>query len=77
MGLFINQQNTRTKLQERIAADLADKAKNKAKEDSANRPGGIDDSAYLENTKPTTNLAWVWVLIATLTIGIIAYFLSR
>ena len=59
----MNQQNERTELQKRIAAELAEKAKKKSLEVEQDRPDGVTDSAYLEKTKATTSLAWVWVLI--------------
>jgi hypothetical protein len=77
MGLFISQQNTRTKLQEKIAAELAEKAKKKAAEEMGDRPDGIDDSAYLENTKKTTSLAWAWVLIALATLALLVWIATR
>lgn len=70
MALFMNQQNERTELQKRIAAELAEKAKKKSLEPTSDRPDGITDSAYLEKTKTTTSLAWVWVLIIVAAIGI-------
>ncbi len=63
MALFMNQQNDRTELQKRIAAELAEKAKKKSLEANGDRPDGVTDSAYLEKTKTTTSLAWVWILI--------------
>jgi len=62
MALFVNQENTRTKLQQKIAAELAEKAKKKASGE-ADRPDGVDDSAYLKDTKRTTSLAGVWIVI--------------
>jgi len=62
MALFVNQENTRTKLQKRVAAELAEKAKKKEFGDSE-RPDGVDDSAYLKNTKSTTSLAGAWMVI--------------
>lgn len=73
MALFVNQENTRTKLQQRIAADLAEKAKKKAAEGDGSRPDGVEDSAYLENSKTTTSLAWAWVLIAVAAVGIVVW----
>jgi hypothetical protein len=61
MALFVNQENTRTKLQQRIAADLNEKSKKAA--EGGDRPDGVDDSAYLKNTKKTTSLAGAWVVI--------------
>lgn len=70
MALFMNQQNERTELQKRIAAELAEKAKKKSLEGTSDRPDGVTDSAYLEKTKTTTSLAWVWMLIVVAAIGI-------
>lgn len=70
MALFMNQQNERSELQKRIAAELAEKAKKKSLSPDDERPDGVSDSAYLENTKTTTSLAWVWVLITIAAIGI-------
>lgn len=70
MALFMNQQNERTELQKRIAAELAEKAKKKSLEPTSDRPDGVTDSAYLERTMTTTSLAWVWILITVAAIGI-------
>ena len=75
MALFIRQNENRSQLQEKIAAELQQKSLNKAAED-AERPDGVKDSQYLKNTKNTSSLAWVWVLIfvavVALVIGLIA-----
>lgn len=70
MALFMNQQNERTELQKRIAAELAEKAKKKSLNTQNDRPDGVADSAYLEKTKTTTSLAWVWMLILVAAIGV-------
>lgn len=67
MALFIRQSEDRSKLQERIAAELQERAKQRAA--SADRPDGVDDSQYIKGTKQTTSLAWVWILIIILAIG--------
>lgn len=69
----MNQQNDRTELQKRIAAELAEKAKKKSLESDKERPDGVTDSAYLQNTKSTTSLAWVWVLIAIAFVGVLIW----
>lgn len=74
MALFVNQENTRTKLQERIAAELAEKSKSKSDFSGGDQPDGVEDSAYLEGTKKTTSLAWAWVLIFLFIAGVIIYF---
>lgn len=70
MALFIRQNEDRSKLQERLAAELNEKAKKRAENDAA-LPDGVTDSQYLKDTKSTTSLAWVWV--ALLLIGIAVF----
>lgn len=61
MALFMKQNEERSQLQERLAAELQERAKkNKQLKDLAD---GVEDSRYLEGTKRTTTLAWVWILI--------------
>lgn len=69
MALFVNQNSNRSKLQERLAAELSEKAKKKAALEAAKNPDGVDDSAYIEGTKQTTSLAWLWVLITVAFLG--------
>ena len=64
----MNNQNQQSELQKRIADQLNEKDKKKALGDTE-RPDGITDSAYIENTKSTTSLAWLWAVIAVLVIG--------
>ena len=73
MALFMNQQNDRSELQKRIAAELAEKAKKKSLDTTGDRPDGVSDSAYLEQTKTTTSLAWVWALIVIASLGLILW----
>lgn len=77
MGIIVNQQDNRTDLQKRIAAELTDKEKKrKAREDEL--PDGVDDSAYIEGTKQTTSLAWVWAVIAIIAViaTIVLFFIA-
>jgi hypothetical protein len=67
MALFIRQSEDRSKFQERIAAELREKAKARADMDSK-LPDGVEDSAYLKGTKSTTNLAWVWIVLVVLAV---------
>ena len=73
MALFINQNSNRTKLQEKLAAELQEKAKQRTELESNDRPDGVSDSNYLKDTKQTTSLAWVWALIALFVVGLIVY----
>lgn len=71
MSLFMKQNENRTELQKRIAAELQERAKQKSLE--TERPDGVDDSAYLRGTKETTSLAWAWVLIGIAIIAIVVW----
>lgn len=70
----MKQNESRTELQKRIAAELQEKSKQKALE--SERPDGVDDSAYLRGTKETTSLAWVWALIALAAIALVIWVIS-
>jgi len=68
MGLFIRQDEERTELQKKLATELQDRAREKAK--YVERPDGVEDSEYIKGTKKTTSLAWAWILILFAAIGI-------
>ncbi len=76
MGLFVNQQDQRSELQERIAAELREKAKASSLQEKATMDG-VDDIRYLEGTKQTTTLAWAWILIAIMVGAVIVMFLMQ
>jgi len=61
MGLYLRQSDTRSDLQEKLAKELQDRAREKAK--TFDQPDGVTDSAYIKDTKETTSLAWAWILI--------------
>ena len=76
MGLFVKQQNRRSELQERIAADLQEKARQSALRDNATLDG-VDDVKYLEGTKKTTSLAWAWLLVLLMVVGLFVIILMQ
>ena len=76
MGLFVNQQDQRSELQERIATELREKAKASSLQEKATMDG-VDDIRYLEGTKQTTTLAWAWILIAIMAGVVIVMFLMQ
>ena len=67
----MKQQDTRTPLQEKLAKELQEKARQRDAE--KDMPDGVDDSRYIEGTKTTTSLAWAWIVIALATIGIVVW----
>lgn len=74
MGLFIKQDEDRSKLQQRIAAELQQKAVSRAK--SEDRPDLVDDSQYIKGTKTTTSLAGVWITIILVAVGIAIWLMT-
>lgn len=80
MGRYIEQTESRSELQKRIAADLRAKAAARAKQEGdggepAKGHDGVDDSAYIQGTKKTTTLSWAWLLIFFMVIAIFVYFI--
>ena len=69
MAVFIRQDDERSKLQERIATELREKSKAKGQPDPE-LPDGVEDTNYLKDTKQTTSLAWVWVVIAIIAVAV-------
>lgn len=76
MGMYLNQQESRSELQERIAAELKAKAEQKAKIESKPHDE-IEDSAYVHGYKKTTTLAPVWLLIFFAAIIVFIYFVMQ
>jgi len=76
MGLYVKQSDTRSQLQEKLAQELQDRAREKAKQ--ADLPDGVDDSAYIEGTTLTSKFGWVWIVViaAIIVAGIIWYLVT-
>jgi hypothetical protein len=72
MALFIRQDEERTELQKRVAADVSNRSREKAKKLNEN-PDGVDDSRYIEGTKTATGLTWLWVLMIVIAVGIVIW----
>lgn len=70
MGLFVQQNDTRSELQQRLASELQEKARKRA---SGELPDGVEDSQYIKGTKRTTKLMGVWIAIAVLAIAVLIY----
>lgn len=74
MALFIKQDENRTELQNRIASELQEKVKQRAK--LADMPDLVDDSQYIRGTKKTTSLAWLWAILAIIAVFILIWLFS-
>lgn len=64
MALFIKQNDERSELQQRIAAELQRKAAEKSK--LTERPDGVEDSQYLKGSRQSGKYSWVWIIVVIL-----------
>lgn len=71
MALFIRQDDNRSELQERLAAELQARAKERDKID--NHPDGVTDSEYMKNTSQTSSMAWLWIVVIIAALGVITW----
>lgn len=62
MALFVRQNEERSELQQRLETELREKVKQRAEREGVLHDG-VEDSHFLEDTKRTTSLAWVWIVI--------------
>lgn len=76
MGIIVNKQDGRSKLQERIAAGLREKHQ-KYHDPERQVVDGVDDMQYLKGTKQTTTLAWAWMIIVIMAGIIVVLFLMQ
>lgn len=72
----MNQKDNRSELQQRLDAELRAKAAARNKSESEH-PDGVDDSAYIENTRQSSPLAMAWVAIIFFAIGLVALFIYQ
>ncbi|HEX7484210.1 MAG TPA: hypothetical protein VF281_03595 [Candidatus Saccharimonadales bacterium] len=63
MGLFIRQDDNRSELQRRLAAELNEKARKRAELENQPLPDGVDDSTFVKDTTGTSKYAWVWIVL--------------
>ena len=61
MSLYLKRNETRSQLQDKLAKELQERAKQRA--EAFDQPDGVTDSAFLKGTKSTSSLAWIWILI--------------
>lgn len=83
MGRYIQQNESRSELQQRLVAELRAKAAAKAKLEGGEggsgytAPDGVDDAEYLKGTKTTTTLAPAWVILLGAAVAIFGFFVYQ
>lgn len=79
MGLYVRQDEQRSKLQEKIAADLRAKAAERAKTDvEGPQYDGEKDASIIEDTHSSSGLLLaVWLIVAVAAIATVIYFIVQ
>lgn len=70
MGILVQDNGSRSRLQERIATDLREKVQSS----SAKDVDFVDDSEYVGSLKKTSRFGWVWfalILMAVISVVVI------
>lgn len=69
MALFVRQDEQRSKLQEKIAAELNEKSRPSAELENKPLPDGVEDSRYMRDYQTMSQRAWIWILIILLAVS--------
>lgn len=76
MGILLRQSDERSQYQERIAADLRERAKRQA---AGSEP--LDQSArsnYIKDTNQTSARAWIWLVgLGLVIVGFVVFAITR
>ncbi len=77
MGLFIQQNDNRSELQRRLAAELTEKARKRAELENQPLPDGVTDSAYIKDTQATSKFAWIWIVLIIVAVAAVIIFIFQ
>lgn len=76
MGIIVESNNEKNKLQERIASDLREKAQSSTPR--RGRPDFIEDSEYTKHMRKTSRFSWFWfILIVLAALSLIVIFVLK
>lgn len=67
MGIMVEGNEERSKLQERISADLRARSKTTTKDEDED-VDLVEDSEYLKGTRKTSRFSWFWFILVALAI---------
>ena len=77
MALYVNKDQQRSELQERLDSELRAKMTARSKQEPIDRPDGVEDSAYVKGTKQTSSLAWAWTAIIIVAVILFIIFVYK
>jgi type VI protein secretion system component VasF len=75
MALFIRQDDNRSELQRRLAAELREKSKQRAELENKPLPDGVTDSNYMKDFTPASRMTGLWIFIIIAVIAALIIFL--
>lgn len=76
MGILVEKNEERSKLQDRITADLRERAATTSKNDGGKDVDLVEDSAYIEGTRTSRGSSWFWIILivlALIALGVIFF----
>lgn len=77
MGILVEDNKERSKLQDRISADLRERAERTSLEEGHD-VDLVEDSRHVEGTHKTTRFSWFWFILAFLAaLSLIVIFVLR
>lgn len=77
MGLFMKQDDGRSQLQQKIAADVAERQRARAKAEQT-PPDGVEDSRIIEGTSHLSRTGLILlILLVAVVVGVIVYVSTR
>ena len=68
MGILVKDNEERSKLQDRISADLRERAARTSGNEGEKDVDLVEDSAFIEGTKQSHSTAWFWITLVTLAV---------
>ncbi|MGO3701945.1 MAG: hypothetical protein ACTJG2_02000 [Candidatus Saccharimonadales bacterium] len=77
MGLYVRKDDQRSKLQERIASEMREKARKAHDMETPPVVDGIDDSGFIEGTKSSSTLLGVWLALLVIGVAVIIWLIVR
>lgn len=75
MGILVQDNGERSKLQDRITADLREKSRRTSRQDDVDL---VEDSEYAKDLKKTGRFSWFWLVLVFLAVAsLIVIFVLR
>ena len=68
MGILVEDNEERSKLQDRISADLRERASRNSKNEGEKDVDLVEDSAVIEGTSTSRGTSWFWIILVVLAI---------